>query len=198
MPAEFKTIQDHVVKRLDNELPDYLTYHCTDHTLYVCKKAEYIARKEGASEEDIYLLKVAAMYHDIGFVESHMAHEKRGCEIAMEELPGFGFNDAQLKKICGMIRATQIPQDPRTKLEEIIADADLEYLATNLFIVHSERLYKELQHFQNGQLTRERWNEIQKDFIGNHRYHTDYCRRYKEHRKHKNLERLLAGEFDLS
>ena len=48
--------------------------------------------------------------------------------MAKEELPKFGLSEKDIELICGMIMATKIPQNPKTKLEKIIADADLEYL----------------------------------------------------------------------
>ena len=88
-----------------------------------------------------------------------------------------------------MIMATQIPQTPNTKLEEIIADADLEYLGTGLAETVSERLYQELLHL-NPDMTVEAWNKIQVDFLQKHRYFTGFCRKHKEPVKQAYLSKL--------
>lgn len=64
----------------------------------------------------------------------HAGHEFEGCLIARTALPGFGYTGEDIM-ICGMIMATKIPQSPTNILEEIICDADLDYLrAVNIFI----------------------------------------------------------------
>lgn len=192
MKAKFDTIYRDVVKQLNEQLPAHLTYHDTAHTLYVLEKAIDIAKKEKVKENELELVKVAALYHDIGFVKSQKDHEKVGCAIAQQQLNEYGFNRAEIETICGMIRATKIPQQPKNHLEAILADADLEYLATSKFEVISEKLYQELKH-DNKDLTRDQWNQIQIDFIKKHKFHTPYCKHYKSFRKHKNLERLMTN-----
>jgi uncharacterized protein len=189
MKKPFEEIYTEVTKYLDSKLPKHLTYHSTEHTKYVVKLAEYIAIKENLSEYDIYLIKVAALYHDMGFIISPKDHEAKSCMIAREELPKYNFNKEEIEKICGMIMATKIPQNPKNKQEEVLADADLEYLGTSKFNEISQKLFEELKHF-NKDITEEKWNEIQINFIGNHKYHTRFCKHYKEFRKQKNLKNL--------
>lgn len=190
MRASFEEIKSHVLQVLEQELPSYLTYHSVEHTRYVLERTIYIASKDEIKKSDLLLLKIAALYHDIGFVESEIEHEKRGCIIAFKELKAFGFKNEDIDKICGMIMATKIPQQPKTHLEEILADADLEYLGTKYFPSVSELLYQERKHF-NPSLKRKKWNEIQIDFMKNHHFFTKFCKQYKSYRKIKNLEKLL-------
>ncbi|WP_338733751.1 HD domain-containing protein [Mangrovimonas cancribranchiae] len=189
MRASFSTIKLHVLRKLLNTLPNYLTYHSVAHTKYVLEKVIYIASKEGVTGHDLFLLKIAALYHDIGFIQTHIEHEKIGCEIVRKELPKFEISKEDIEAICGMIMATKIPQQPKTHLEEILADADLEYLGTKHFFSVSELLYQELKYY-NTDLSREEWNKIQINFIENHQYHTNFCRRYKSFRKEKHLKAL--------
>ncbi|MFB0947667.1 MAG: HD domain-containing protein [Spirosomataceae bacterium] len=189
---EFEVIYLDVISHLSAELPPYLTYHSVVHTKYVVKKAIYIAEKENLPQDQLYLLKIAALYHDIGFMFGPKNHEEKGCEIVWDELPRRGLSDEQIMQICEMIRATKIPQKPTSHAAEILADADLEYLSTSLFGEVSEYLFQELRFFSK-ELTREKWNEIQVNFIGNHKYHTKFCKRYKEFRKIRNLEALKVS-----
>lgn len=185
----YSKIYTHVINVLSNKLPNYLTYHNIDHTLYVLDKATYIAKKQKVTGKNLWLLKIAALYHDIGFIETNIEHEQVGCKIVKIDLKKLDFLDEDINTICNLIMATKIPQQPHTKLEEILADADLEYLGSKHFIKTNERLFKELKHF-NKNLTRASWNKIQTDFISNHKYHTGYCKRYKNYRKIKHLQNL--------
>jgi len=182
--------------KLESELPNWLFYHSPYHTENVLKKAIFIAGKEGVLEQDLFLLKVAALYHDTGFTVQKEEHEEISCRIATKELEEFGLTNNEIEVICGMIRATRIPQQPKTKLEMILADADLEYLGTNDFKVHGDKLYKELLHYQPD-LNEQKWNEIQYQFLNNHNYHTNYCKLHREPQKLKNIMSLQEKIDDL-
>ena len=87
-----------------------------------------IALKENINEKDTELIKMAAMFHDSGFIKKYDDNEVIGCKIAKEFLPEFGYSQEEIETICGMILATHTPQNPKNKLEEVLADADLDYL----------------------------------------------------------------------
>lgn len=188
----FEKVYQKMMSQLENSLPSWLYYHSPAHTRYVLKQAEYIAQKENVSEEDLLLLKVAAVYHDSGFLISPKNHEKLGCQIAGNDLEAYGFDAHQIKKICGMIMATRIPQKPKNLLEKIIADADLEYLGTNKFEEFGNQLYQERLHF-HPEMTLEEWNEIQIGFITSHTYHTNFCKEHREPIKQKNLAKIIKA-----
>lgn len=183
-------IQDDIVSLLKTKLPKHLTYHSLEHTLYVLDRAIHIAVKEGVSGNDLRLIKIAALCHDIGFIKSNFNHEQIGCEIVRNHFKRYNLTSEEVEQICGMIMATRIPQRPKNLLEEVVADADLEYLATNRFKTISNKLYLEQKHF-NPMLTQKQWNIIQIEFLSKHKYFTKYCKQYKEHRKQKNLRTLV-------
>jgi len=185
-----KELKEKIINKLEAKLPSHLTYHSVDHTLYVYEKAIYIGQKEKVSKKEMELIKIAALYHDVGFIKSPNEHEKTSCKILKKDLKNTKYTEKDITKICGMIMATKIPQNPQNKLEQIIADADLEYLATNKFKKIGNQLFEELKHF-NKNFTKKQWDNLQISFISNHKYHTKYCRQYKEKYKRKNLESLI-------
>lgn len=167
----FTTIQQPILLRLERELDPRLGYHNLLHTLDVMKQTEIIAKQEGINDKhDLLLLKTAAAYHDTGFLSVYKGHEEKSCEIATEDLKNvFGEND--IKKICGMIRATKIPQSPNTLFEQIICDADLDYLGRDDFEPISRNLYDEFISFK---IIPEDviWDHIQIRFFESHQYFT--------------------------
>ena len=189
MDMTYEKIYNHVFEIVTTQLPDYLTYHSVFHTLYVLEKAIYIGTKENVSDADLRLLKIAALYHDIGFIKTNFAHEVNGCEMARKDLKAFKIPKKDIDIICGMIMATKIPQQPKTHLEAILADADLEYLGTKHFKKGSELLYHEMKYF-NKDLNRKEWIAIQIDFMEKHQYHTKFCKHHKSHRKQRNIVQL--------
>ena len=186
----YQQIYPKVISKLENNLPSWLYYHSIEHTKYVLEQAIFIAKKENVDKNDLYLLKIAALYHDTGFIINRDEHEAISCEIATEELKEFSLSSEEIKKICEMIMATKIPQKPKSFLSNILADADLEYLGTDKFICFSQDLYKELLHY-TPELTQDEWNEIQVKFISKHRYHTAYCKQNREPKKQKNLKMIM-------
>ncbi len=188
MSSSFSEIKKNITDKLSKELPNHLTYHDIEHTLYVLEKSVFIAKKEKVSKKDLRLIKIAALYHDSGFLKGPKDHEEMSCKIVKKDLKNV-LDKEELKKVCGMIMATKIPQSPTNLCEQILADADLEYLGTKNFLPVGDKLYEELKH-SNPKLSVKQWNEIQIGFIGKHSYHTKFCRQYREKYKQKNLEYL--------
>lgn len=182
----------YILERLRTELPAERTYHCLEHTLDVYASVIDIAEQEGVSGEGLELLKIAALYHDAGFIEKDSEHESTGCKIARQVLPGFGFQDEQVELICEMIMSTRIPQSPGNKLSRILCDADLDYLGRNDFERIGETLYEEMLTY--GTLSnRKEWNELQISFLDRHRYFTDTNKRLREPMKQRHLEQCRAS-----
>jgi len=183
------SMKDFVISLLKTKLSEYYYYHNHEHTLYVTEKAIEIGRHEGCSEKELELLSVAALWHDTGYTTIYHNHEEESCLLARQYLPEYSYSSQDIDEVCGMIMATKMPQSPKTKLEEIIADADLEYLGTSGFETKAARLFKELQQI-NKSLTEEKWRLMQISFLQNHRYFTRFCKENRENVKQMNLSKL--------
>ncbi len=193
----FKEVERHIVRILTRDLPNNLYYHGLHHTMDVLRAAELIGRQEKLTEDEMLLLKVAVLYHDAGFTKVYRNHEEIGCQMAQTDLPGFGFSPEEIEKICGMIQATKIPQNPQNKLEYIIADADLEYLGTDDFERIGRTLFEEIKIYLGVESERQ-WNIIQMNFLRGHRYHTNFCKKHREAEKQKNLKAIekIVGTYE--
>ncbi len=189
------TLVQHILDRLQSELPSYLTYHNAAHSAYVLGTANFLAQEENLTESEHTLVAVAALYHDSGFLMGEYKHEESGCDVARAELLAFGYTHDEIELICGMIMATRLPQTPHTNLERIVADADLFYLGTDKYLETSEKLYTEWLHVKPS-FNRELWFDIQVNFLLNHRYHTAYGLEVLEPVKQANLHFLReANQF---
>ena len=168
---QFKRAGDFILNQLQKKLPAHLKYHCIEHSVDVYRAAERIAKAEGTSNHEQRLLLTAALFHDSGFIENRVGHEARSCKIARDHLPGYNYLPAEIEVICGMIMATRIPQSPHSHLEEILCDADLDYLGRDDFFLLSDKLFAEL--ILEGLISNEdAWNREQADFMERHQYHT--------------------------
>ncbi len=186
---KFEDINDYVLDRLERELPMHLYYHNLKHTIDVVIGVEIIGSGEGVNEEEMLLLKTAALFHDFGQVEGAIGHEERGCKIVDEILPSFGYDDEQIGIIKGIIMATKLPPNPKTKLESIIADADLDYLGRRDFIPVSDTLYRELK-VQGLIGSFNDWNKMQVKFLSVHQFFTNTARNMRLVNKELQIERI--------
>lgn len=177
-----------MVKRLE-KLAKHYTYHNLAHTLDVAEQAARIATEEGIGEQDKLLLQVAALYHDIGYSEGSHGHEQRGCAIFEQEAVKWKFSPEEIEQVKTLIMATKVPQKPINKLEEIICDADLDYLGREDFLRIGTGLKKEYLHFKILKNAAD-WDGIQVHFLENHRYFTASSKKLREPLKQQHLEKL--------
>ena len=195
MPADkyYNEIQQNAVAQLKKLSPD-LTYHCLDHTWDVLEQSVRIAEAEGITDQhQIFLLKVAALYHDTGFLRAYRLHEAASCEIFLEETRKYDFTEAEKDVVKRLILVTQIPQQPKDLLEKIICDADLDYLGRDDFFAIGDTLRREFLLFKVVD-DDAAWENLQLRFLKNHAYHTESSRLLREPAKQLNISKLLMEE----
>lgn len=185
----FDDLDELIMTKLEKGLPKTLYYHDLKHTIDVCTQVEIIGRTEKVSDEEMLLLKTAALFHDAGFLIGYDDHEFLGIKMAKETLPRFGYSEEQIKVICDLIFATRMPPSPTNLLEQIICDADLDYLGRPDFIPVSQKLFREL--FERNKIKSvEEWNKMQIKFIEGHQYFTETARKLRSENKTEQLYKL--------
>jgi len=188
---QFTDIQEIILDKLEKELPPYLYYHNVKHTVDVVTEVELIGWAEGCTDEEILLLKTAALFHDAGHTIAYDNHEFYGTQLARDMLPEYNYTPEQIDRICEIIMATKLPPRPKNLLEEIICDSDLDYLGRSDFIPVSNTLYEELKA-QNKVGTLNDWNKLQVKFISGHQYFTKTARSIREVNKQQQIERIQS------
>lgn len=175
--------------KLEKGLKPELQYHSIHHVLSVIERVEFIATYEALNAEDIALMKVAALFHDSGFLEGPKNHEQVSCDIVKRQLPEYGFSPTEISHICEMIMSTKIPQSPKDLMAQVLCDADLDYLGTEDYEGPANQLRNELQA-NNPALGPIQWLELQINFLENHSFFTSYAREHREPLKKLHLRRL--------
>ncbi|MCA1746418.1 MAG: HD domain-containing protein, partial [Bacteroidales bacterium] len=186
---QFTDLQEVILDKLEKELPAHLYYHNVKHTVDVVTEVELIGWTEGLDDSDILILKTAGLFHDAGHTVGYDNHEYEGTLLAREMLPGYGYTEEEIDRVCEVIMATKMPPQPKDLLQEIICDADLDYLGRSDMIPVSNMLYKELKE-QNKIGTLNDWNKLQVKFITGHQYFTRTARALREVNKQKQIERI--------
>ena len=187
---DFEKWKQKVFSMLSSHLSPMLTYHTIEHTMDVIEQCERLALAEGIKDgEELLPLRLASLYHDTGFLYVYHNHEEKSCEIVQEHLQGEGLGSDTMSLICSLIMVTKIPQTPKTHLEEIICDADLDYLGRDDFECISNKLRKEFFAFGFVR-NEEEWNDVQIRFIESHRYFTKTAQHTRTEKKEQHLQKL--------
>ena len=188
---QFTDIQEIILDKLEMDLPGHLFYHNVKHTVDVVTEVELIGWAEGCSDEEVLLLKTAALFHDAGHIVAYDNHEYYGTQIAREMLPEYNYSSEQIDRICSIIMSTKLPPKPTNLLENIICDSDLDYLGRSDFVPVSNTLYEELKA-QNKMGSLNDWNKMQVKFISGHQYFTKTARSLREVNKQQQIERIQS------
>lgn len=174
---------------LNSQLPPDLYYHDVEHTLDVLNVVNQYIKRIKIDTTSAYLLKIAGLLHDIGFTAVRINHEEKGAEMAEELMFECGFSTESIKIVQGLIRATKIPQTPKTELEKILCDSDLDYLGRKDFYDISNKLYKELR--ASSLVSNEiEWNKLQIKFLEAHIYHTEFAKKNRQPKKEKRISEI--------
>ncbi|MEZ4645367.1 MAG: HD domain-containing protein [Chloroflexota bacterium] len=180
----------YAIDQLRLHLNPQLIYHNVWHTAGdVMPGAMELADLSGVHGRDRQLLRVAAAYHDVGFIEMYEGHERVSMRIAQEALPDFGFAAEDVAQIVALIRVTIMPQSPQSLLGEILADADLGVLGRADFFERGELLRQETVSFVEPVSLRA-WDQRQLNFLQQHTYFTAAARQLRGSTKAEHILKL--------
>jgi predicted metal-dependent HD superfamily phosphohydrolase len=192
---DYKTVleqaQQYVRSFFGSHVNEKLIYHDLQHTEKVAGAVLTIARHYRLNERDLFVVTVAAWFHDIGYLTGGGTdHEQRGALMAETFLGGTGVDASTIDAIKKCILATKPPQYPTNLLENIVCDADLFHLGTDEFSARNKLMRKEAEALQGRKISKDEWRKGTIRLLETHRYHTDYCQSLLEEKKQANLEEL--------
>lgn len=188
--SRFEDFKDRMFSMYEQKLPKKYYYHNLNHMKDVVEQVENIGRAEGINDEDMHILKTAALLHDAGFMQTYKDHEHAGMELARQMLPNEGYSQEQIDRICRLIECTILTEEPQNLLERIIRDADLDYLGRDDYFPISQELYKELLEMNLIKENDFEWCQGQITFLQEHTYYTDYSRKVRNPVKVKHIQWL--------
>ncbi len=179
-----------IYSKIADNIDQRLSYHGLHHTIDVHNVCKAYVNYYNLSKEDAELLEIAAAGHDIGFLETYRNHEEVGAEIISKMMKKHKYNKKQIETVKKLILATKIPQNPQNLLEQIICDADLDYLGRNDFVSTGLTLKKEWETFDIFPNLDSEFDNIQIGFLKSHHYHTDFAISNREKTKQEHLAKL--------
>ena len=192
MTHRYQKLRDNALTRLREELPDNLKYHNYEHTYRMLELVnEYVAPYSFTANE-VELLQIAILFHDMGFLLNAKNHEFESSHIAQNALKELDFSEDEIRLVKSLIIATRLPQEPENDLERIICDIDLDYLGRKNYFEISETLYEEwllLGIIKD----RKEWKQKELNFLKNHQYHSIVGIQERQPMLNKNLEKILSS-----
>ncbi len=189
--VRFEDIQDYVIEMLERDLPKHLSHRIIKHTIDVTIGVEIIGSGENVSDEEMLLLKTAAIFHDSGFIHGHYMHEAKGCEIAQKILAEYGYSTEQITIINQLISVTNPLTNPTTILQKIIHDANLDYYGRKDFINTVDAIYNELKH-ENLVGSQKDWYHTMINAVSTHDFYTQSAQNMRQISKQQQIDKLKA------
>ena len=184
--------KEYVKSTMDQHNVELLTFHSFEHTSSVVESALEIGQNSGLNEEELEILEVAAWFHDLGYLEGFKDHETKSWAMANAFLETENYPEAKAQLVKDCIMATSLHVTPKTMLEKVIADADLNHLAKPSQASKSEALRLEIKRVCGYDFSTEEWLDKDLGFLLAHHYHTPYAQEHYHPGKVENIERAFA------
>ena len=187
-------VRVHCYDLMDNGRCALLQFHNWQHTEDVVENVQIIAKSEGLNQQCIEELIIAAYFHDLGNIKTFTGHEVLSCYYANSFLTSQKFPKNRLQIVLANIKATKMPQNPKTLSQKIMCDADLAHLGKTNFLTKNSNLRKEWEMHSNITFTDEQWVDMNLSFLSNHYFHTDSARKIYTAHKLENIKKLTISK----
>ncbi|WP_066758314.1 adenylate/guanylate cyclase domain-containing protein [Crocinitomix algicola] len=189
-PADFEGLRTYILTKLKAELDPKLLYHSWEHTERVEAAVIKYGELENLSSHELFLVRTAALFHDSGFIFRYEDNEKLGVDLFRHVAPRFGYSEADMNEIETIIYATQHGAKPKTLLEKIMCDADLDYLGRIDYHVTAKNLFDELALYGTPLTEKERISQQIIYLEQTHVYYTNSANNVRNPGKQRRLKEL--------
>lgn len=165
---------------LDEKLSKDCVYHSKIHTFNVVKNVETIGNYYKLGEDEMNILRISALFHDIGYISVYDGHELESTKIAGSFLLSKNINPVIISQVRESILATKVPQNPKNLLGQILCDADMMHLTYEDYFDQIELLRQEWSNIGKVHLDEVEFHKVALEFIMNHNYLTEYGKKVLE------------------
>lgn len=165
-------------------------YHNPEHSIGVLDRATYIAMAEDVGSEDLEDLQLACLFHDTGFSEQYEKNEHIGARIARKWLEEHNHPQDRITKIEKIIMATVLFSTPRTHLENIIQDADLDNIGTKAEFSYSQRYLAEIRTIGGKDISECAYWQFVYKLLTKYKFHTETARSERRDQQLRDVEHM--------
>jgi predicted metal-dependent HD superfamily phosphohydrolase len=186
---------DYILNLFKEKLPTSCLYHNYIHTKRVFKSINEIIEHSEVDENEAYILQLAALLHDSGYIIQAEGHEKESARIAREFLASKGVDKNIINEVEKCILATRFDIEPKNQLEEMIRDADASHFGKEYFEEASEFLRQELIAQDIKNYSPKEWrNENIRVLVEDHQFYSEYAIKNWQPVKQDNLAKLIKNK----
>ena len=190
MSAILNEVSHYVSKLLSEKLSPNLVFHNLEHTLQTVDAAQKIAKGCKLKDDEIELVSIAAWFHDTGYTEMYEGHEEKSAQIAEKFLKEKNYPQQKIDQVKKIILATNMKNEPQTKAEKVMRDADIAHLGKKSGQKRGKLLRKELELAKNKKFTDKEWLEVERNFYACAKFYTDFAKENFQKRLLKNLAKI--------
>lgn len=184
-----------ILNLFKEKLPKTFVYHTYTHSKRVYKSINEIIEDSQFNVKDATILRLAALLHDTGYIETYKGHEEVSVKIAREFLESQKVAQEIIDGVEQCIIATKFQGKPKNELEESIRDADSSHFGKDYFEEASEFLRQELLSENIKNYTPSEWrDENIKLLLNHHQFYTDYALKNWQKKKEENLAKLIKAQ----
>lgn len=189
MDTLVKLVSEYVEKLFQQYFNPRLSYHNIEHTRNVVRRVDEICQYYRISDRDCQIVKIAAWFHDVGYlISGSYEHERKSVSAMKFFLLCSNIDETTINEIAGCIMSTRLPTNPENLLQMILCDADTYHLGTDEFWQSDLAIKKEFE-IMTGSII-DGWDKKTLFFLESHQYFTDYCKNLLTQGKIKNIMRL--------
>jgi len=142
---DLNDVENYIYDYYKDNSPSENVYHNLTHVQNIVELVKEIGKDSVVSKEELEIAKIAAWFHDVGYLKTEKDHEKISANFAEDYLSKKNYPAKNIKKVCGCINATKMPHKPTNLLEEIICDADIAHIGSKEFFNQTELLKFEIE-----------------------------------------------------
>jgi len=197
-PGLLAAAEEYIADFYTNHVSANFVFHDLQHVRNVVQSVLEISGGYSIEEKDLEILQLAAWFHDTGYSEGPEDHEKRSCLHARAFLAQYDYPKEDIDKVCQIIMATRVTEEPQTLLEKIMCDADVSHLGKKMYWDRCGRLRQELVTFKNVIMSEQEWVDFELNFMTNHQFYTEAAQMLYDKRKQKNIRQLRKFRLRLN
>ena len=171
---KLQDIEELVTKMFDDEAPPDLYFHNSSLVRNISMQVDLISNAEKLPDEEYVNLKLAAVFLITGFITDYEKPMEESIRLVEKMLPKYGFTQENIHSVTRIIK-NAFNENPETQQDYILHDARYDYLGRIDYLKLTEKLLREQSEY--GKLVdRNKWIEIQKEYLVDHRFMTGTAR----------------------
>lgn len=181
----------YIFKLFKDKLSSEYIYHDYLHTLRVVTAVNELINGEQILTPDATHLRLAAWFHDAGYIDGYENHEERSCAIFKDFIKENTFENVNIDLVCSLILATKCSHFPTNLLEMCMKDADFYHFTLDNYNELGELLKNEIETTYAKQVTDIDWCKENLAVLTQKQYYfTNYAKTHWQPKKEKNIFKL--------